>query len=425
MAELSQVYDALRKANAAGDTASAKKLADYIRSVESQTSTKAETTETDTDSSWLRPLDLAINAIYKGVANVPDVLLNAPTTISNVYRAAKGQPLTQEPNLVRKGFEAVGGIRPEIQPETTGEKALDILTQGATGGAISGGGGVLPAVSRAGVGAVSAGTGALSAEAAKRLGVGPIGQELAGVAGGLGGAKAATSLGTFGTRPANVPPERIEAYKQFASKGARQPSEVLLRGSESQQSVANPVYNKSVGLPPSKDFGPSQLQQATNLIGNTYDNLLSGRQVKFDKPFFDTFKELFNKQRDLSQTGVTFAETRPIIATLDRIANLPNSLKSRIASLKNIPPETTDTKVAQSAVALVEDALNSAAKGEWTMDAKNYNEVRSILGADAQRAKADTRRSGLLRKMQKAFDDAADRSMPDIKDELSDVRGRY
>lgn len=116
------------------------------------------------------------NAAYKGVAGVGDMVLNAPNNVMNLLKAtygflspAEGTPLPQggtmgappeptpNPDLARKGLEAVGLINPQIVPQGSGQQAADILTQGAVGGALTGGASIPRAVAGAGFGALSAG----------------------------------------------------------------------------------------------------------------------------------------------------------------------------------------------------------------------------------------------------------------------------
>lgn len=108
------------------------------------------------------------NALYKGAAAIPDTLLNAPNNLMNLGKAAYGvatgqggdapEP-TPNPDLARRGLEAVGLIDPKVAPRGIVQKAIDYGAQGAVGGALTGG----ASVARS---AVGAGMGALSGEAA-------------------------------------------------------------------------------------------------------------------------------------------------------------------------------------------------------------------------------------------------------------------
>jgi len=390
-------------------------------------------------------MDVVQNAAYGGAASIPDMLLNAPNQVMNLGRAAIGTGATalgrpdlapdlkEDPNYTKTLLEKLGLIKQGVTPQG-GQKALDVLVRGGVGGALTGGASIPRTVAGAGMGALSSGAGAGTEALASKAGLSDSASAMLGGTAGLlapKGVAGAAALSRFATdRGPAIPPERLDAYRAMTKEGARPSAASLIYGEQNknvagQQKVANNLWNESVGLPAKQDFGIAEISQAKNNLSNDYNRLFEGRQVTFDKPFFDTFKSLFDKQRLLSETGVTFAEARPIIATLERIANLPEPLKQRINQLKDVPADNTSPGVTKRALQVIDDALKAGASGEWKMDAKDYNEVRSILGKDAQRSRRDTNRSGLLWKMQQALDDAADRSMPDIKHELGTTRGRY
>jgi hypothetical protein len=439
-------------------------------------------------------VDVIRNAAYGGAAAIPDALLNAPNQLLNLGKAAVGTgatalgrpdlapDLTEDPNFVQKMVEKAGLTKSGVKPQGA-QKALDVLIRGGVGGALTGGASIPKALMGSGMGSLASGTGAATEAVIKGVGGSESAQAAGGNIAGLlaprGAAAAAGTMPRAATeRGAAIPPERLEAYRSMAKHGARPSAGSLIYGEQNknvkgQQKVANETWNEAVGLPKKQDFGVAEIDAGRKKASADYEHLLSNREVTFDKPFFDQFKGLYDKQRMLSETGVTFAEARPIIATLERIANLPASIKERISQLKDIPADTTSPGATKRALAVIDDALKAGATkralaviddalkagatkralavidddlkagatkralavidddlkagaaGEWKMDAKDYNEVRSILGKDAQRSRRDKNRSGLLWKMQQAFDDAADRSMPDIAHELGAVRGRY
>lgn len=117
------------------------------------------------------------NAAYKGAAAVPDTLLNAPNRVMNIGRAAFGSAATAlgrpdlapdlkpDPDLARRALEAIGLINPSVQPQGAVQKTADVLTQGAVGGALTGGASVARTVAGAGMGALSSGMAAGAKEA--------------------------------------------------------------------------------------------------------------------------------------------------------------------------------------------------------------------------------------------------------------------
>ncbi len=124
-------------------------------------------------------LDVFRNALYKGAASIPDALLNTPNRVLNLGKAAVGTgatalgrpdlapDLNPDPDFVRRGLKSVGIIN-NVEPQTGPQKAIDVLTQGAVGGALTGGGGLANTLTGAGMGAVSTGAAAATQEATGR-----------------------------------------------------------------------------------------------------------------------------------------------------------------------------------------------------------------------------------------------------------------
>lgn len=91
---------------------------------------------------------VAINSFNKGMAGALDQVINAFPRLANIGTVAHGEitgepvqsmedpRLHKDPNYVRRGFEAAGFIRPELNPSTPVQGYLDSMMQGA-GGAIT------------------------------------------------------------------------------------------------------------------------------------------------------------------------------------------------------------------------------------------------------------------------------------------------
>jgi hypothetical protein len=257
---------------------------------------------------------------------------------------------------------------------------------------------------------------------ALRTGLEPFGEI---IGGGAAAKTAAATQRSLAQRPAGVPLERVQAAR--AQPEGSVPASVVMRGAEISPTQArfNREYNRLVGNPESQDFGRLQFIEAQNRLKGEYDRLLSGREVVFDDAFFNQIQSLLDRQRSLAQTGVMFAEARPIINTLSQIATLPTSLQRRINALRDIPPETADIGITRDALSVIDEAMNALRGQRITMDAQVYNELRSQLGDAAYRT-ADNARSRVLRDMQRAFDDAADRSLPrEVVQDLQTTRNQY
>lgn len=259
------------------------------------------------------------------------------------------------------------------------------------------------------------------------------------------GAELATGMATTmtpkigrGPTPA-IPQERIDAARYLESIGGKPSPNQIAKGPyaeptarrlTTQQGVANQEYNRAVGLATEgkavpNSFGKKEFQDAMIKANNDYNTLLKNRVVEFDNNFFNQIKETLQRQQGLSESGITFGQSRALIGALQKIGSVPQNLKSRIDKLPRIGEEEATAKESQEALTILNDMLPSLAKkGNIQMAATDYNEIRSILGDAASRA-TNNRTASLLRKVQGAFDQAADRSMPEIVRDLEGVRRRY
>lgn len=241
-----------------------------------------------------------------------------------------------------------------------------------------------------------------------------------------------------GATPA-IPKERIEAAKFLREKGGAPAPEQISLGPESkagigrltkQQGVANQEYNRATGLVKEGDkvptsFGKTEFAAAKQKANADYDSLLRGRKVSFDEQFFNNIQETLARQQSLRDSGITFGQSRSLIGALEKVGSVPQNLKTRIDTLPRIGEEEATAEQSQQALSILNDMIPALrAKGRIDMNATDYNEIRSILGEAASRT-ANNRTAGLLRKVQNYFDQAADKSMPDIVRDLEGVRRRY
>lgn len=236
----------------------------------------------------------------------------------------------------------------------------------------------------------------------------------------------------------SVPEERIGAAQLMKERGAPVTTAQVMRGPDArvregvltrQQEEANRVYNQAVGLDPnSTRFGTKEFQQASQRIDNDYKTLLEGKTVTLDDEFFNAFRNLYRDQTQLRASGLVFSETKPILETLRSISELPRGLRSQMDDLARQPSDSTDPNIVSRSIAIINQALpvvqQQVAAGKVTIGAPEYNRLRSMLGDAAYRT-TDKDRASVLKKMQRAFDQAADRSMPETAPQLYDVRRRF
>ena len=247
-------------------------------------------------------------------------------------------------------------------------------------------------------------------------------------------------VGTLGYKlgrgpTAAIPKERIEAGRLMKEKGAKPSAEQIEKGKfsvatkaklEQQQAVANREYNRALGLKEKESFGVDEFKTAKNKLSKEYDSVLKDQVVKFDKSFFDNLNALWQGEQKLGATGVTFGQSRSMLAALEKMigaSKLPKDLKARIDKISRLDESQVSPEDSKMAVDLVNRLLPAVSQQpEITMPATAYNEIRSILGDAASRT-ANDRNARLLRKVQEQFDNAADNSLPgEIGQRLKQVR---
>ena len=141
-------------------------------------------------------MDVVRNAAYGGAAAVPDMLLNAPTNVLNLGKAAVGTiatalgrpdlapELTRNPDLIAKLADRIGLTKEGVLPQGW-QKALDALIRGGVGGALTGGASIPKALAGAGMGALSTGAAEGAGGMAGKLGASDAGQAAASNIAGL------------------------------------------------------------------------------------------------------------------------------------------------------------------------------------------------------------------------------------------------
>lgn len=225
-----------------------------------------------------------------------------------------------------------------------------------------------------------------------------------------------------------IPKERLES-SQYLTEKMREGGNVLkgpsyaqlkegpagtasLARQEAQQGTTNRILNETFELPQSNIFGRDQFNMAKNNLSGKYDQILTGQTVKFDPKFFDDLGKLLEEETGLAGTGISFGQSKAILNSLSKITGLPEQFRARINAISGLPEDQVSPQQAEMALATVKDLIPVLRNApEIVMDARNYNTIRSILGDAATRTSID-RSARVLRKMQNAFDDQADKSLP-------------
>lgn len=181
-----------------------------------------------------RALGLGVRDVAEGLMAVPNMVLGAPQALRNLGASALGLPA--EPTYSDRTAAALDALRLP-RPETTSERRTSAISRNVAAalptlgaGAVLQGAGRAPALAEMLVGNIpsqvagAVGSGA-AGQAAAEGGYGPVGQMVAGLAGGVGGAVAMQGAqGVARGAAAAVQPFREEGRRAIAA-------DVLLRSS--------------------------------------------------------------------------------------------------------------------------------------------------------------------------------------------------
>jgi len=120
---------------------------------------------------------VAFNSAMKGVAGIPDAILNTPNNLLNLGKAAVGTVATAagrpdlapdvspNPDLIKRGLTAVGAIDPVADPKGAGQRVMDSAIQGGVSMAMLPSNSLRDILSKTLYGATSSGAGQATTEA--------------------------------------------------------------------------------------------------------------------------------------------------------------------------------------------------------------------------------------------------------------------
>ena len=223
---------------------------------------------------------VALNASSKGIAAIPDALLNTPNRIVNLVRAAFGTAATAvgrpdlapnikpDPNYIHRAASAMGAIRPENEPVNSRQRIIDALIQAGVGAAVAPSNSLRGFASNVATGAASGGMAGVTKEAtgsdaaallagaltpAAIQGAGAVGRQRVADATQRRGANAvddatrdAARQAGYVTAPSDANPSFLNnRLESFGGKSALR-QEMSLRN----QDVTNRLAAQELGLPP-------------------------------------------------------------------------------------------------------------------------------------------------------------------------------
>jgi len=181
-------------------------------------------------------VSVGINAANKAIAGVPDALLNAPTNLFNLGKAAvgtvataSGRPdlapeLTPTPNFVTRGVKAMGLIRPDAEPVNARQRIIDTAVQGGASALFSPAASLPQAAANITTGLVSGGVG------------GTVGE--------------VTGNDTLGTAASIVTPMAVNAAAQRGRNAVTKAQETNARNEVRNKSLMD-ARNEGYVVPPS------------------------------------------------------------------------------------------------------------------------------------------------------------------------------
>lgn len=217
MTDLTAAYAALQKADAAGDSTGAKQLADYIRSEQGPVATPSAAAQ-PAGVDVGRQIALGGRALGEGVfGTLASAVENQPfNTLVHLVSGATPQQLgialtnrltgshLHDPGSYGDFLSRILTRLGAPTPETPGEQLGSAVIRGASGALTLGGLGGVNSVPNAIRTGLSGATGAGASEIARQDGVGPGGQILAGLAGGLAPAGLEESARAAGRVASNI-----------------------------------------------------------------------------------------------------------------------------------------------------------------------------------------------------------------------------
>lgn len=366
-----ELYSALRQAHAAGDTAAATRLADYIRS---------QNTETPSTAS------VALSGVNRGLAGMLDTVANAPVNTLNLGKAAIGAGLyatgnqgaadrlgftdmTEQPSPAARTIKALG--IGQVQPVTPIQKRVDWAAQALPGALLNPVSGAANIAKSIGMNALS---GVASGEAYERTGS-PAASILAGALAPMAaeGALAARSAAAEKSALANslkrqqaseamdsgyvIPPTTTTPgltntiFEGYAGK-----IKTAQRASEKNQPITNAKAARSLGLPDDAPLTPETLTNIRNEAGKSYEAVKAAGRITSDNQFIS---ELDNIKSQFEGAARDFPElARPEVSSLvDSLKRPDFDAGSAVDAIRILRDK------ADAAYAGGDKALGKAAKG--------------------------------------------------------------
>ena len=372
-------------------------------------------------------LQVGINAANKGIAGVPDFLLNTPNSLINLGKAAYGTAatalgrsdlapeLTENPDYARKAMSAMGFIKPQFEPVTTGQRIFDIGVQGAVGAAMpqTSVSNLIKALTIGGAsGAAAGGVKELTGSDAAAISAGLVtpAAALKAISAARPMTQALQAYGETGLQKAKeVPTALINALKskpeEMQGMGAASVEQAALRQAranqlglqlskgEQMQDLATQQFESEIALQKPDTTGKPLIQFKTKQeqdILNKFQQMAEKTGAEFSAPDVETYrkigsivdKALVNEyDRKLTQVNTNYQKARDSGETKEVVntAPLEQWLAANEAEAISVPQINS--------IKMKLDSLKKATNGNVTIDdIENLYQVAGKLGKPGEQS---------------------------------------
>jgi len=392
-----------------------------VQDLEAKSSDPSKVEAEQIKSTYTEPLALAAQGINKGIVGMGDMILNTPTNLGNLGRAAigmghilQGDPelapqLEENPNYLTKALYKAKVFDPAFDPKTETQRNAVTLLQSATAGALSPADSARQALSNV----LSSTAGGVGAIGAKKMGADEKGQLLAALMaqtvtqGGMNLAnesidRNASLKAKNATRDAN----NADARKLGISLSAEDTNPTGLTGkieafagkpiaqkirSRDNAEVVNSIARKDLGLSPDTPLNDTTLSQVRRQAYQSgYEpmkqlgDILPGKQFKSDlaaiKARYDSAAESFPQFVKDEVSALVSSLDEPIVKAGGTVETIRILREDASKSFRN---GDNGLGVAQkSAAKALEDMLERAASNRGANGAElaaNFKEARQTI----------------------------------------------
>lgn len=354
------------------------------------------------------------NAANKGIAGIPDAILNTPTNIINLAKAgygtaatALGRPdlapnLTQNPNIAGNVMKAAGFIKDANEPANGLQRVVDAMVQGGVGMAVNPASSVRKLATTIATGLGAGGAAGLTKEATGddnlALAAGMLTPSAANKAGSIARQKVADAALTgsknsvrdqtlsdaqdagYVVRPSSVNPGFVTKRLESLAGKADLDQEISKRN----QAVTNDLSSQELGLPQGTAITPGVLNSYRDVTAQPYRDVANISPLAASA--LDKLKEaryqanVYNKHYAVSADPESLQKAKQFSTAADTLENAID----KIASRANQPGLLDDLRDARTKIAKSYDIENALNLGDANVSAPDigraYDNGKMLTG---------------------------------------------